>query len=79
LPEERAERIDLQGSLQQALFALPPKVRSIVHLRCFKDLSFAEIARRLHMPEPTVKTYYYRSLPRLRTVLANSEHVAAIS
>src|SRR6184192_984681 len=79
LPEERAERIDQQGSLQQALFALPPKVRSIVHLRCFKDLSFAEIARRLHMPEPTVKTYYYRSLPRLRTTLANSEHVAAIS
>ena len=79
LPEERAERIDLQGSLQQALFALPPKVRSIVHLRCFKDLSFAEIARRLHMPEPTVKTYYYRSLPHLRTALANSEHVAAIS
>src|SRR5438874_9609045 len=49
LPEERAERIDLQGSLQQALFALPPKVRSIVHLRCFKDLSFSEIARRLHL------------------------------
>src|SRR3989440_12539704 len=47
LPEERAERIDLQGALQQALFALPPKVRSIVHLRCFKDLRFSEIARRL--------------------------------
>src|SRR2546430_5078131 len=70
LPEEVAERIELHCLLQQAIFSLPPTFRSIVHLRCFRQLSFSEIGRMLNMPEPTVKTYFYRSLLRLRTALA---------
>jgi RNA polymerase sigma-70 factor, ECF subfamily len=72
LPEEVAERIDLQCSLQQAMFSLPPKLRSIVHLHCFRQLNFSEIGRMLNMPESTVKAYFYRSLPRLRTALDGS-------
>ncbi|HEV2583096.1 MAG TPA: sigma factor-like helix-turn-helix DNA-binding protein [Ktedonobacteraceae bacterium] len=53
-----------------ALASLPPKLRSIVHLRCFRQLTFAEIGRTLNMPEPTVKTYFYRSLPLTRRALA---------
>jgi RNA polymerase sigma factor (sigma-70 family) len=79
LPEEVAERTDLQSSLQWAIFTLPPKLRSIVGLHCFGQLSFSEIGRMLKMPEPTVKTYFYRSLPRLRTALASSIHYVAIS
>jgi RNA polymerase sigma factor (sigma-70 family) len=79
LPEEVAERIDLQSSLQRALFSLPPKLRSIVYLHSFRRLSFSEIGRMLNMPEPTVKTYFYRSLLRLRTTLASSVHFVAIS
>ena len=79
LPEEVAERSDLQRSLQLALFALPLKVRSIVHLRYFRQLSFLEIARMLNMPKNTVKTYYYRSLPRLRRALLKNVHFASIS
>lgn len=79
LPEEVAERIELRCSLQQAIFSLPPKLRSIVHLHCFRQLSFSEIGRMLKMPEPTVKTYFYRSLPRLRTALASSVHFVANS
>ena len=79
LPEEVAERIELHCVLQQAIFSLPPKFRSIVHLCCFRQLSFSEIGRMLNMPEPTVKTYFYRSLPRLRTALASSVHFVAIS
>ncbi len=79
LPEEVAERIDLQCSLQRAIFSLPPKLRSIVYLHSFRRLSFAEIGRILKMPEPTVKTYFYRSLLRLRTALASSVHFVAIS
>jgi len=51
LPEEVAERIDLQ---------------------CFRQLNFSEIGRMLKMPESTVKAYFYRSLPRLRTALGGS-------
>jgi RNA polymerase sigma factor (sigma-70 family) len=79
LPEEVVERSDLQWSLQQALFALPPKVRSIVHLHCFRHLSFAEIGRTLNMSKNTVKTSYYRSLPHLRRAMVNNVHVASIS
>ena len=78
LPEEVAERIDLECALQQAMLSLPPKFRSIVRLHCFRQLSFSEIARTLNMPENTVKTYFYRSLPRLRRALANSTHFAAV-
>ena len=79
LPEEVAERIDLYCSLQEAIAALPPKFRPIVRLRCFRHLTFAEIGRMLNMPKPTVKTYFYRSLPHLRSALARSTHVADIS
>ena len=79
LPEEVAEEIDLYGSLQEATASLPPKVRSIVHLRCFRHLPFAEIGRMLNMPQTTVKTYFYRSLPRLRRALTGSTHLAAVS
>jgi len=79
LPEEVAEEIDLYRTLQEALASLPPKFRSIVRLRCFRQLTFSEIGRMLKMPESTVKTYFYRSLPRLRTALAGSTHLAAVS
>jgi len=78
LPEEVAERIDLQSSLQRAIFTLPPKLRSIVYLHSFRRLSFAEIGQMLKMPEPTVKTYFYRSLLSLRRALASSVHFVAI-
>jgi len=79
LPEEVAERIDLYCSLQEAIASLPPKFRPILHLRCFRQLSFSEIGRTLKMPEPTVKACFYRSLPGLRRALASSTHFAAAS
>jgi RNA polymerase sigma-70 factor, ECF subfamily len=79
LPEEVAEGIDLYCTLQEAIAALPSKVRSIVRLRCFRHLPFAEIGRMLNMPQTTVKTYFYRALPCLRRALADSTHLAAVS
>jgi RNA polymerase sigma-70 factor (ECF subfamily) len=79
LPEEVAEEVDLYCTLQEAIASLPPKFRPIVHLHCFKELSFSQIGRMLKMPEPTVKAYFYRALPRLRGVLMSSMPVAAIS
>ncbi|OLD64059.1 MAG: hypothetical protein AUF65_00515 [Chloroflexi bacterium 13_1_20CM_50_12] len=74
LPEEMAEQFDLQCRFQRALFALSPKSRSIVHLRYSRDLTFSEIGRILEMSVPTVKAYFYRSLPRLRTALMAETH-----
>ena len=70
LPEEIAERHDLQSSLRSAIDALPPKFRSVVLLRYAGQLSFSEIGRTLNMPEATAKTYFQRARPLLRTALA---------
>jgi RNA polymerase sigma factor (sigma-70 family) len=74
LPEEIAERFDLQCTLHRAMLALSPKSRSIVHLRCSSDLTFSEIGRMLDLSTSTVKAYFYRSLPRLRTALLAEAH-----
>jgi|SRR5579884_104407 len=69
LPEELAERHDLQHALQQAIQALPPKLRTVVLLRYGGQLSFAEIGRVLQMLAATVKSYFYRARPRLAALL----------
>ena len=70
LPEEIAERHDLQDCLQKAIESLPPKFRSVVLLRYASQLSFSEIGHVLKMPEATAKTYFQRAKPLLRATLA---------
>ena len=72
LPQEIVEQLDLHAVLQQAIGKLPPRFRSVVQLRFFGELSFTEIGHTLKMPTSTAKTYWYRSLRRLRSTLANS-------
>jgi len=69
LPEEIAERHDLQQILQHAISGLPPKFRMVVSLRYASQLSFAEIGQALEMPEATAKTYFQRAKPLLRAAL----------
>jgi RNA polymerase sigma-70 factor (ECF subfamily) len=70
LPEELAERHDLQEQLNRAIRMLPARYRDIVLLRYVAQLSFAEIGRTLHIPESTAKTYFQRAKPLLRTSLS---------
>ena len=72
LPQEIVEQLDLHAVLQQSIGKLPPRFRSVVQLRFFGELSFTEIGHTLKMPTSTAKTYWYRSLRRLRFTLANS-------
>lgn len=78
LPEELAERHDLQVHLQQAILALPPKFRPVVILRYTAQLSFSEIGRMLHIPEATAKTYFQRAKPLLRSALATQLQLAPV-
>jgi RNA polymerase sigma-70 factor (ECF subfamily) len=71
LPEELAERHDLQDALRRAIQSLPIKFRSVVLLRYVSQLSFAEIGQALNMPEATAKTYFQRAKPLLRTALSS--------
>ena len=70
LPEEMAERSDLQMTLQKAIQKLPPKFRAVVLLRYSSQLSFSEIGHTLNMPEATAKTYFQRAKPLLRAALS---------
>ena len=71
LPDEMAERSDLQTRLHQAIDSLPPKFRSVVLLRYTSQLSFSEIGKTLSMPEATAKTYFQRARPLLRNAMAD--------
>ena len=71
LPEEIAERHDVQDRLIDAIKSLPPRFRSVVFLRYSKQLTFPEIGRTLGMPEATAKTYFSRAKPLLRASLAS--------
>jgi RNA polymerase sigma-70 factor (ECF subfamily) len=59
---EQADRVAL---LKKALAQLPPTLRSAVLLRDIQELSYQEIADRLHLPEGTVKSRINRGRTEL--------------
>ena len=69
LPDELAERADLQRLLGEAIAALAPAYREVVALRYASDLAFGEIAAVLGMPENSVKTRFQRAKAMLRVAL----------
>ena len=77
LPEEIAERRELQRDLRQAIEALPLQYRAVVLLRYARHLSFPEIARALNVPESTAKTNFHRARPLLRATLLKQMRVSS--
>ncbi len=69
LPDEVAERADLQQLLSAAISRLPPRYREVVALRYTSDLTFAEIAEVLGVPENTAKIHFHRAKALLRQAL----------
>jgi RNA polymerase sigma-70 factor, ECF subfamily len=59
---EQADRVTL---LKKAMAHLPPTLRSAVLLRDIQELSYQEIADRLHLPEGTVKSRINRGRTEL--------------
>jgi RNA polymerase sigma-70 factor (ECF subfamily) len=55
-PLGELEQIDLRQRIREALAELPPTLREAVVLRDLQELSYQEIATRLHLPEGTVKS-----------------------
>ena len=69
LPDELAERADLQRLLTAAIAELPLLYREVVALRYTGDLSLGEIATILNIPENTAKFRFHRAKDRLRQSL----------
>jgi RNA polymerase sigma-70 factor (ECF subfamily) len=69
LPEELAERADLQRLLSSAIAALPPAYGEVVALRYAADRSFAEIAQILDCDEGAARVRFHRAKGLLRRQL----------
>jgi RNA polymerase sigma-70 factor (ECF subfamily) len=79
LPDEVAERRAVRDQLREAIQSLPGRTRDVVWLRYSEDLTFADIGRRLSIPETTAKTYFYRARTRLRRALSTQANHSLFS
>jgi RNA polymerase sigma-70 factor (ECF subfamily) len=68
---EQRDRVNL---LKKAMAQLPPTLRSAVLLRDIQELSYQEIADRLHLPEGTVKSRINRGRTELSRQIRRLKH-----
>jgi len=69
LPEIEVENMEVQESIQQAIYRLPEKYRSVIVLKYLDDLSLNEISEMMKLPLGTVKTRIHRGREALRKQL----------
>lgn len=72
-PEGEAITQEARDEVQRLIGRLPEKYRAPLVLRYFEELSCAEIAEVLGMPEGTVKTQIHRARKTLEKLLAEGE------
>lgn len=75
-PEARAESSTLRDSVQRALAALPPRLRTVVVLRDIYDLSHEGIAAELGISVSAAKVRLHRARLRLRNDVFLRSHAA---
>lgn len=68
-PESRASDGELRSMLEDAIDALPMLYRTVFMLRSVEELSVAEVAETLEVPEDTVKTRHHRARAMLQEAL----------
>ncbi len=67
--DERAEGEELERRIQECLMELKIEYRTVVVLKHFQELSYAEIGQILDLPEKTVKSRLFSARAVLRTIL----------
>lgn len=67
--EQEAERTEEQRELLQAVMALSPKYRIVVHLYYYEGYRVREIASMLHLSESNVQIRLMRARKKLREIL----------
>jgi RNA polymerase sigma-70 factor (ECF subfamily) len=69
-PEDGALRGEMRRLLENRIDALPDGYRSVFVLRALEEFTVEETAAALDIPEPTVRTRYFRARGLLRESLA---------
>ena len=72
-PDDAYAAYDTRDEVARAVLALPPRMRAVVVLRYFDDLSEADTAEALGMSTGSVKSQASRGLERLRAVLQQTQ------
>jgi RNA polymerase sigma-70 factor (ECF subfamily) len=62
-PAEEDARLE---EMRRAIASLPPELREVIELRLSEDLSYAEIAASLGIPDGTVRSRLHRAVSSLR-------------
>jgi RNA polymerase sigma-70 factor (ECF subfamily) len=65
-PAEALERAQLRARVEKAMASLPALPKAVLHLFYWDELTVAEIASVLGLPEGTVKTHLFRGRKALR-------------
>ena len=68
-PQRAVLAAERDRELRAAILALPPDQRTIIELRHFQELSYAEIAAALKISVANVKIKLFRARKALRTIL----------
>jgi RNA polymerase sigma-70 factor (ECF subfamily) len=70
-PEEHTSDREVGLLLERAVDQLPEEFRLVFVLRAVEQMSVADVAECLGLPEQTVKTRFFRARQRLRHLLLN--------
>lgn len=73
----RLAKDEVRGKLSEKVLSLPDSQREVLRLRYVEDLSRAEIAEVLEIPESTVKTRLFEVMKKLRDYADELEHGSA--
>ena len=76
-PEQRAHDGELRTVLEDAIDALPPAFRAVFMMRAVEDMSTADAAAVLGVPEDTVRTRLFRARGLLQSMLAKRIEASA--
>jgi RNA polymerase sigma-70 factor (ECF subfamily) len=69
-PSSQAERSEMRRRIESEVDGLPESLRAVFVLRALEELSTAETAAALDIPEGTVKTRLFRARSQLREALS---------
>lgn len=75
-PETGAMRAETRRLLEKSIDALPDVFRTVFVLRALEEMSGEEVAACLDIPEPTVRSRFFRARSMLRAALAQDVDLA---
>ena len=75
LPEERLELIELSKGIKKAIASLPPKERTIVEYRFYRNLQIKDIAQQVGLSSSRITRIVQSALNTIREYLIDNDHV----